>query len=166
MTLGDRVVVMKDGVVQQVGEPLDLYHSPATRFVAGFIGSPGMNFAKVKVTEGGGELRIATEGLDLALPSEHAVRLQPYVGREVILGMRPEDLRVVSGSEGVTMAFDAAIEVVEKLGSQILLDLQVGRDTMVAAVEPTVAAKYGERVRIAPNPARLHFFDVDTDAAI
>ena len=166
MTLGDRVVVMKDGVVQQVGEPLDLYHSPATRFVAGFIGSPGMNFAKVRVTDEGGGLRVASEGLDLPLPPEHAARLGPYAGREVTLGMRPEDLRVVSETDGARMAFDATIEVVEKLGSQILLDLQVGRDTMVAAVEPTVAAKYSERLRIAPNPARLHFFDVDTDAAI
>src|SRR5215217_2893729 len=80
MTLGDRVVVMKDGLVQQVGEPLELYNAPATRFVAGFIGSPGMNFAKVRVTDEGGGLRVASEGLDLPLPPEHAARLGPYAG--------------------------------------------------------------------------------------
>jgi multiple sugar transport system ATP-binding protein len=166
MTLGDRVVVMKDGVVQQVGEPLDLYHSPATRFVAGFIGSPGMNFAKVSVTGANGSARVVNEGLDLAVPPEQAPRLAAYAGREVILGMRPEDLRIASEADGVGMTFDAGIDVVEKLGSEILLDLQVGRGTMVAAVEPTVRATYGDRVRIAANPARLHFFDLQTEAAI
>jgi multiple sugar transport system ATP-binding protein len=166
MTLGDRVVVMKDGVVQQVGEPLDLYHSPATRFVAGFIGSPGMNFATVTVTGADGALRVANEGLDLAVPPQQAARLGAYVGREVTLGMRPEDLRVASDADAAGITFEATVEVVEKLGSQILLDLQVGGGTMVAAVEPTVAAKYGDRVRIATNPARLHFFDTETDAAI
>jgi multiple sugar transport system ATP-binding protein len=166
MTLGDRVVVMKDGVVQQVGEPLDLYHSPATRFVAGFIGSPGMNFANVTVTAADGALRVANEGLDLAVPPQKAARLGAYVGREVTLGMRPEDLRVASDADAAGITFEATVEVVEKLGSQILLDLQVGGGTMVAAVEPTVPAKYGDRVRIATNPARLHFFDTETDSAI
>jgi multiple sugar transport system ATP-binding protein len=157
---------MKDGVVQQVGEPLDLYHSPATRFVAGFIGSPGMNFATVTVTRADGALRVANEGLDLAVPPQQAARLGAYVGREVTFGMRPEDLRVASDADAAGITFEATVEVVEKLGSQILLDLQVGGGTMVAAVEPTVAAKYGDRVRIATNPARLHFFDTETDAAI
>jgi multiple sugar transport system ATP-binding protein len=166
MTLGDRVVVMKDGVVQQVGEPLDLYHSPATRFVAGFIGSPGMNFARVTVTEQAGRFRVANDGLDLAVPGDVVGRLAPHAGREVTLGMRPEDLHIASDADSADMAFDAKVEVVEKLGSEILLDLQVGRSAMVAAVDPTVRATYGERVRIAANPARLHFFDAQTEMAI
>src|SRR6187431_3668734 len=79
MTLGDRVVVMKDGVVQQVGEPLELYNAPATRFVAGFIGSPAMNFAPVTVTARGGGLRLVNEGLDIAAPPHAADRLRAYL---------------------------------------------------------------------------------------
>src|SRR3954464_15482759 len=100
MTLGDRVVVMKDGLVQQVGEPLELYHAPATRFVAGFIGSPGMNFTTVTITGTDGPLRIANDVLDLAVPPEPAARLRAHAGREVILGMRPEDLRIASDADG------------------------------------------------------------------
>src|SRR3954470_24396233 len=166
MTLGDRVVVMKDGVVQQVGEPLDLYHAPATRFVAGFIGSPGMNFTTVTITGTDGGLRLVNEGLDIAAPPHAADRLRAWLGREVTLGIRPEDLRIATAADPADFAFDALVEVVEKLGSEILLDLKVGRGAMVAAVEPTVRAVYGDRLRIALNPDRLHFFDAQTDATI
>src|SRR5712675_866445 len=94
MTLGDRVVVMKDGVVQQVGEPLELYNQPANKFVAGFIGSPAMNFAAVTVTEANGSLIAQNSGLRIKLPEETARRLRGHVGHEVMLGIRPEDLTV------------------------------------------------------------------------
>jgi multiple sugar transport system ATP-binding protein len=166
MTLGDRVVVMKDGLVQQVGEPLELYNSPATKFVAGFIGSPAMNFAAVTVTERDGALRAANEGMDIAVPAEIAERLRAYLGQPVTLGIRPEDLHIASGADPADLTFDALVEVVEKLGSEILLDLKVGRGAMVAAVEPTIRVTYGDKLRLALNPARLHFFDVQSDAAI
>src|SRR3982750_125279 len=149
MTLGDRVVVMKDGLVQQVGEPLELYNKPANRFVAGFIGSPAMNFAAVTVTERDGALRLSNEGLDIAAPPHAADRLRACLGREVTLGIRPEDLRIATAADPADFAFDALVEVGEKLGSEILLDLKVGRGAMVAAVEPTVRAVYGDRLRIA-----------------
>ncbi|MFL5316119.1 MAG: ABC transporter ATP-binding protein [Microvirga sp.] len=166
MTLGDRVVVMKDGTVQQEGAPLELYQRPANRFVAGFIGSPAMNFAAVTVTERDGGLRLVNEGLDIAAPPHAADRLRACLGREVTLGIRPEDLRIAGAADPADFAFDALVEVVEKLGSEILLDLKVGRGAMVAAVEPTVRAVYGDRLRIALNPDRLHFFDAQTDATI
>ena len=100
-------------------------------------------------------------------PPPHAAdRLRAYLGREVTLGIRPEDLRIAAAAEPADFAFDALVEVVEKLGSEILLDLKVGRGAMVAAVEPTVRAVYGDRLRIALNPDRLHFFDAQTDATI
>ncbi|MFY9837963.1 MAG: sn-glycerol-3-phosphate ABC transporter ATP-binding protein UgpC, partial [Xanthobacteraceae bacterium] len=89
MTLGDRVVVMKDGMVQQVGEPLDLYNKPANRFVAGFIGSPGMNFAAVNLAEQDGVLFAVGDGIRLKLPPERAKRLSSHVGQRVTLGIRP-----------------------------------------------------------------------------
>ena len=166
MTLGDRVVVMRDGLVQQVGEPLDLYNEPANRFVAGFIGSPGMNFASIRVADEGGALHAVGDGICLKLPSAVAARLKAYTGRDVTLGVRPEDLRVASSEAPNGLDLDAVVEVIERLGSQILLDVKVGGGSMVAAVEPTVRAKVREQLRLALNPDRLHFFDSQTEAAI
>src|SRR6202163_1257850 len=115
MTLGDRVVVMKDGVVQQVGEPLELYNRPANRFVAGFIGSPAMNFAKVGVAEENGAIYAVGEGLRLTLPAALAARLRSYVGEEVTLGIRPEDL-LLDGGGADGFSFGAVVEVIEQLG--------------------------------------------------
>src|SRR5213080_984405 len=92
MTLGDRVVVMRDGMVHQEGAPLELYQHPANRFVAGFIGSPAMNFIPVTITESNGSLRAESSGLNIRLPDETAQRLRGHVNREVTLGVRPEDL--------------------------------------------------------------------------
>src|SRR5204862_5874218 len=166
MTLGDRVVVMKDGVVQQVGEPLELYNAPANKFVAGFIGSPAMNFANVTVTEANGSLLAENSGLRIKLPVETAQRLRGHVGREVTLGVRPEDLTVAGAADADQPCFDAVIEVVEQLGSEILLDMKVGEGVMVASVEPTVRVKVGDRLRMAMRPSRLHVFDAKTGAAI
>jgi multiple sugar transport system ATP-binding protein len=166
MTLGDRVVVMKDGLVQQVGEPLELYNAPANRFVAGFIGSPAMNFAGVRVRDANGGLKADNAGFDIDIPAEIGQRLRPYAGRDVTIGIRPEDLQVANGSHPPGLCFDALVEVVERLGPEILLDLQVGEQTMVAAVEPTVRAKRGDKIRFALRPERLHFFDTASEAAI
>jgi multiple sugar transport system ATP-binding protein len=166
MTLGDRVVVMKDGVVQQVGEPLELYNEPANRFVAGFIGSPAMNFATVQMADAEGALWARHEGIRIKLPAGIAGRLRQHAGENVTLGIRPEDLHVASGGDTEDLSFDAVVEVIEKLGSQILLDVRVGPNTMVAAVEPTVKAKVHDRLRLALNPDRLYFFDRVSQAAI
>jgi multiple sugar transport system ATP-binding protein len=166
MTLGDRVVVMKDGVVQQVGEPLQLYNRPANKFVAGFIGSPAMNFAPVAVRADDGVVWVENEGLKIKLPSVQAERLRRNLGQKVTLGIRPEDLRVATPSDPSELTFDAVVEVVEQLGSETLLDLRVGRDTMVAAVEPTGRARIQDTLRLTLTPDRLYFFDAKTEGAI
>ena len=164
MTLGDRVVVMKDGWVQQVGEPLDLYNTPANKFVAGFIGSPAMNFATVTVTQANGSLVAENKGLRITLPEEVAQRVRGHVGRQVTLGVRPEDVTVAG--EADPLCFDAAVEVVEQLGSEIVLDTKVGDDTIVACVEPTLRVRVHDKLRLAMRPSRLHVFDAETEAAI
>ena len=166
MTLGDRVVVMRDGVVQQVGEPLELYNEPANRFVAGFLGSPSMNFATVKVNQDNGAIWAAKEGIRIKAPPGCANRLSRYVGKEVTLGIRPEDLHVASAADPAELGFHVVVEVVERLGSEILLDVAVGPDTMVASVEPSVRASVHDRIRLVLNPERLHFFDMQSEAAI
>src|SRR5688572_15172797 len=138
MTLGDRVVVMKDGWVQQVGEPLELYNTPANRFVAGFIGSPAMNFIDATLTEVNGAVVAEAPGLRLDLPGPLAARARAKAGRAVTVGIRPEDVHIATDSDAPDLCFDAIVEVVEQLGSEILLDTRVGPATVVASVEPTM----------------------------
>jgi multiple sugar transport system ATP-binding protein len=166
MTLGDRVVVMRDGVVQQVGEPLELYNEPANRFVAGFIGSPAMNFAAVTVSRSDGALWAGNDGMRLKLPGALQQRVARYEGKPLTLGVRPEDLRIANGADGAELSVEATVDVVERLGSEILLDVTVGPSSMVASVEPTVKAKVHDRLRLALNPERVYFFDTQTEAAI
>jgi multiple sugar transport system ATP-binding protein len=169
MTLGDRVVVMKDGWVQQVGEPLQLYNEPANRFVAGFIGSPAMNFASVRITNGTGGVWAESPtagGLRIKVPDAVAPRLGKYVNQPLTLGIRPENLHVATGSDPAEFSFEANVEVVEQLGSEILLDLKAGSDQIVASVEPTIRTKPQDKLRLALNPDRLHFFDTTTEAAV
>jgi multiple sugar transport system ATP-binding protein len=166
MTLGDRVVVMKDGWIQQVGEPLELYGRPANKFVAGFIGSPSMNFADVTIAETGGDLWAETSGLRVKIPAERAAGMRPYKGQAVTLGVRPEDIHVSTAADARGTSFEAVVDVVEPLGSEILLDVRVGAQSMVARVDPTVRLKVHESVKLALEPERMHFFDMKTEAAI
>jgi multiple sugar transport system ATP-binding protein len=166
MTLGDRVVVMKDGTVQQVGEPLELYNRPANKFVAGFIGSPAMNFATVTMVDGTGGLTAKNSGLEIEVPAAQAERLRPHVGRQLTLGIRPEDLHVASSSDAAGLSFTSRVEVIEQLGSEVLLDVRVGDGTMVAAVDPAVRVRADDQLRLAVNPERLHFFDAQSERAV
>ena len=166
MTLGDRVVVMKDGLVQQVGEPLELYASPANRFVASFIGSPAMNFAEVAVAASNGALGAEAAGLRLRIPARKQAELGRYAGQRVTLGVRPEALHVASGADSADFSFDSNVEVLEPLGSEILLNVRAGAHAMVARVDPATRLKVHDTVRLAFDPERLHFFDARTEAAI
>jgi multiple sugar transport system ATP-binding protein len=166
MTLGDRVVVMRDGRVQQVGDPMELYNNPANRFVAGFIGSPAMNFASVRIAAQNGGLWAENDGIRIDVPKSIVPRLGAYAGKQVTFGVRPEDLHIAGAADPQELTFNAAVEVVERLGSEILLDVAVGSASMVASVAPTATAKVHEKLRLAVNPERLHFFDNETEAAI
>jgi len=166
MTLGDRVVVMKDGVVQQEGRPLELYERPANRFVAGFIGSPAMNFVSTTVAQGDGGLWAEAPGVRLKVPSFKAGVLQRFAGQKVVLGLRPEALHVANGAEAAGCAFDSTVDVVEPLGSEILLNVRAGDSAIVARVDPATRVAAHDSVRLAFDPARVHFFDAKTETAI
>jgi multiple sugar transport system ATP-binding protein len=120
----------------------------------------------VKVSESDGGLWVSNEGIHIKVPAELGAHLRRYVGEHVTLGIRPEDLHVASGNDPVGVGFDAIVEVIEKLGSEILLDVKVGPHVMVAAVEPTVRTKVRDRLPLALNPDRLHFFDRQSEVAI
>jgi multiple sugar transport system ATP-binding protein len=165
MTLGDRVVVMMDGRIQQVGTPLEVYGNPANRFVAGFIGAPSMNFLTVKISEEEPGLCAETPFLRLALPRINNPALAGWRGRNVFMGVRPEHLSLGSGNS--QCGFDASVEVVEQLGSEIILETRLGDARVtVARVDPQVCFRVGEAVRLSVQPERLHFFDPVTEVAI
>jgi multiple sugar transport system ATP-binding protein len=166
MTLGDRVVVMKDGLVQQVGEPLELYNTPANRFVAGFIGSPAMNFADVTLAASDGKVWAEAPGLRIGLPEPVAHRVNGRNGGKATVGIRPEDIHIAGPADPAELCFDVEVEVVEQLGSEILLDTRVGNSTFVASVDPTLRTRVHDHLKLAINPARLHLFDAQTEAAI
>ena len=166
MTLGDRVVVMKDGWVQQVGEPLELYGRPANRFVAGFIGSPAMNFVDVKIAQGETALWAEAQGLRIKVPQELQERVRPHTGKPAVLGVRPEALHLANGADPAEYTFDTSVDVVEPLGNEILLNFRVGAAPMVARVDPGIRVKVHENLRLALDPARVHFFDARTEGAL
>ena len=161
MTLGDRVVIMRDGYVQQVGTPLTVYEKPANKFVAGFIGAPAMNFVDVTVRGA----TVETSGLKISVNPAHAQALAAYDGRQVAMGVRPEHLALGDGAPG--SGFDALVEVVEQLGSEILLETRVGGDGItVARVPAEMKVAPGDQVRISAQLGRLHFFDPATELPI
>jgi multiple sugar transport system ATP-binding protein len=166
MTLGDRVVVMKDGWVQQVGEPLELYEKPANKFVAGFIGSPSMNFVDVRISDSGGALWADAEGLRLKVPPQKVEGMRAHSGRRATLGMRPEALHLASGADHADYSFDTAVDVVEPLGNEILINFRAGGAAMVTRVDPSVRVKAHQNIRVAIDPARVHYFDETSGAAI
>jgi len=160
MTLGTRVVVMKDGLVQQVGAPLELYGRPANKFVAGFIGSPAMNFVDVAIQAGNGRLWAEAQGFRIRVPD----RISSQAGKRVTLGVRPEAVRIANGVDDYSFATE--VDVVEPLGNEILLNFRAGGVPMVARVDPGTRVNAHDAVRFALDPARLHFFDPQSETAL
>jgi multiple sugar transport system ATP-binding protein len=145
---------------------MELYGKPANKFVAGFIGSPAMNFAEVTIAESGGGLWAEATGIRVKVPPGSTAAMRPHTGKRATLGVRPEALRLANGSDPAEYAFDATVDVVEPLGAEILLNISAGPHALVARVDPSVSVKMHERVRLAFDPGRLHFFDHATEGAI
>jgi multiple sugar transport system ATP-binding protein len=124
-----------------------------------------MNFIEVGIKDGGA-LWADTAGFRVKIPADRTDRLKSYVGQPVTIGIRPEDLHPATGGDAPDSTFDAVVEVVEPLGSEILLDVKVGANSMVARVDPTVRVKVHEPIRLALNAERLHFFDKKSEVAI
>jgi multiple sugar transport system ATP-binding protein len=167
MTLGDRIVVMKEGAVQQVGTPLELYRRPSNRFVASFIGSPSMNFLEMKVGGANGRITLSGEGLAFSLPARRAEMLGRYADQPVVLGIRPQHARFgePSGDDQVKLA--GTLLVSEQLGDEQLLAVRVGSvDFRLAGVDPELRLDNGATVPIAASIDKLHFFDPRTGVAL
>ena len=163
MTMGDRICVMKDGVIQQIDTPLNIYDKPANTFVAGFIGTPPMNIFKgTLVSENG--LVFKAGPISIPLPADWNASLESYIGKEILFGIRPEDI----GSDRATNdanapAITAKVEVREPMGAEIYLHLDTGVDApCIARVEPHLDAKVGETISLKLAMIGAHVFDPAT----
>ena len=158
MTLGQRIVVLKDGEIQQIDTPMALYDRPANLFVAGFLGSPAMNILQGRLVRNEGSLFLALEG-GQELPLGVASIDPAWVGTELAVGIRPENLQ--PGPAGPA-SFEAVVEVTEPVGNEIFLNLRYGTHELVARVAPQALPRIGEVLAMNLVPERLHFFDIAT----
>ena len=161
MTLADRVVVMNRGKIEQIGAPNYLYHSPATRFVAGFIGSPAMNFIPSRLEQAGDGLIVRlSDTIAFAVPAERVARYRPHTGKELTFGIRPEHLTEAktNGTKNLG-AFDAVIEVVEPMGHETMVFLTIQGTEICARTDPNAAAKVGSSMRMAAHLDHMHLID-------
>jgi multiple sugar transport system ATP-binding protein len=166
MTLADRIVVLRNGRIEQVGSPEDVYESPATAFVAGFIGAPTMNLVSGRVVSDTAGLFVrVSDDLVLPVPSARSSRYAEFRDREILVGLRPEHLAVAPGPN-TGPPIEIAADVVEPLGADTLVFFNTGGREMVARVPPGAARRRGDRVRLHPEISRMHLFDPSTEARI
>jgi multiple sugar transport system ATP-binding protein len=164
MTLADRVVVMNGGIIEQVGPPQELYHNPTTRFVAGFIGSPAMNFINARLEQASGALRIHLPGdIVLPVPAERTSRYAPLAGREVVFGIRPEHLTEAKNLDRPNVApFPATPEVTEPMGMETLVHFKMNGAEVCGRVDPNAPAHPGQHLPMAVDLSNMHILDPQT----
>ena len=169
MTMGDRIVVMRDGRINQVDTPLQLYNDPVDQFVAGFIGSPSMNFLNGKIVSDNGTLVFDEGNIKLPLPASYAKDLQGHVDQEVSFGIRPEDIHdpatLVTNNENV-IEVTAKVEVVEPMGNEVFLYLTTGKSSFVARVDPVHVPVVDQDVKLTIEIDKAHFFDHKNEASL
>lgn len=162
LTMGDKIVVMKDGKVQQIGSPLYLYNHPINKFVAGFIGSPPMNFLTVKIVEKNGQI-IADEGsFEVTPTAQQAEALKKYIGKEVFFGIRPEDLDYTK-DDSAPNRMQMKVSIIEPLGAETHLYLATKSQQVIARTEPDNTFRIGDTVSFIPDVEKAKFFDKETE---
>ncbi|MHC1681864.1 MAG: ABC transporter ATP-binding protein [Clostridiaceae bacterium] len=170
MTLGTRIVVMKDGVVQQVATPQDIYNYPVNLFVASFIGSPQMNFISSKAIEIGGKVFLTFEGEEIALPEDKAAKIKNggYIGKEVIMGIRPENISDDEEfiKENKDDVITAEVEVTELMGAETYIYAKKGKSSITLRVPGTSKSKVEDIIKIAIDTSKIHVFDKETEQTV
>ena len=161
MTMGSRIVVMKGGVIQQTAPPLEIYRKPANRFVAGFIGSPSMNFLELEVAEGA--LVDGAAGIRIPLPDSRSAEVARSGGPTVVLGVRPEHLHLLADGEGEQYTTVFQVDVVQHLGNEMLLDIVAGPHRAIARADAEARVREGERRTFSIDMDRVHFFHPRTE---
>ena len=169
MSMGDRIVVMKDGVVQQVDTPLNIYHRPSNRFVAGFIGSPTMNFMSGSIkTNGQAVFQQEQSSLSIPIPRSMEERLKSHTAKPLTLGIRPEHIHAHSSTNvGSLAAFTANVEVVEPVGNEVFVYFSTGADThYVARLATDAPPSVGKPFQLLFDTSKIHFFDKETEQSL
>jgi len=168
MTLADRVVIMNGGRIDQIGTPHEVYHKPRTQFVAGFIGSPTMNFLPCRLVENGAGLTVRlSDWLALPVPASREARYRPRVGHELIFGLRPEHIREGRGDIPPGMAtFEARLDVVEPMGMETMVYFLVDGVEVCGRVDPAAAGNVGEPMRLVADLNQMHLIDPRTESVI
>ncbi len=167
MTMGDKIVVMKDGYIQQIGSPLHLYNNPINRFVAGFIGSPPMNVVSAKVEEVDGKVVVDESGFKITVTDKERAKVlrEQYMGKDILVGIRPEDVEYAE-KPGKVSNIVCNIEVIEPLGAEIHLFVSTPNNQMVMKVAPDLKFSVGQEVNFTPDLEKVHFFDIETEKSI
>ena len=167
MTMGDRIVVMRNGFIQQVGPPMEVYNQPQNQFVAGFIGSPPMNFFEARLVADNGGLAVDLQGMRLPLPPQQAKNAGAYTNKAVVFGIRPEDILPATEKKSPYLApLRATVEVLEPLGAEIILELACQGYSFTARMDPQMRAKMHDEIPICFDMERVHLFDAQTEQAI
>jgi multiple sugar transport system ATP-binding protein len=170
MTMGTRIVVMKDGLAQQVDTPHNIYENPVNMFVAGFIGSPQMNFMEAKVLEQNGEVILSFDNETIVLPKDKAeiIKEKSFIGKTVVMGIRPEDID--DGTEFLEKnkdsVIEANVEVAELMGAETNIYMSKGDTSIVARVNGSSKAKVGDKIKIALDTSKIHVFDKETELTV
>jgi len=168
MTMATRIAVINKGILQQVDSPQNLYDSPENLFVAGFIGSPAMNFFPAKLRKDNGKLNVDAGNFVVPIPDKNADAYQGHEGKNVIFGIRPEDIHDPSflPANVVTEKIEAKVDVKELMGNEIFLHMMSGQDSFVARVDPRSNLHIGEQSQVAFDMNNIHIFDAETEEAI
>ena len=167
MTLGTRIVVMKDGIIQQVDTPQNLYEKPCNLFVAGFMGSPQMNFLDSQVSVEQDNVYLLLAGQKILMPKEKAESLKKYDGKTVVLGIRPEYVKdneaAISKADAV---FESEVKIYELLGAEVFLYFEIDGKDVTARVEPNTPARVGDKIKICFDVDKINVFDKETEQVI
>ncbi len=168
MTLADRVVVMNQGIIEQIGTPQELYHSPATRFVAGFIGSPAMNFLNCRVQDDGSGMSVRVNNqIVLPVPPSRAQRYSAFKGKEMVLGIRPEHMFDYRDAERPGYArIDALVDVVEPMGMETLVHFFIDGTPLCARCDPATPAAPGEVLPLTADMNNMHLMEANTGQVV
>lgn len=168
MTMGDRIAVMRDGVLQQVADPVTIYDHPKNKFVAGFIGSPPMNFMMGKIIKKDGRIYFDEGKITVKLVEEMHKKIMPYVGREIIFGIRSEDIydKLFVSEAPPENIVRVNCEVFEPLGSEVYLYLNTGRHTFIARVGAHDKPQVNQDIDMVFDMSKVHFFDKDSEETI
>lgn len=168
MTMGNRIVVMKDGIIQQVADPLTLYDKPVNKFVAGFIGSPPMNFITGRIIKKYDKFYFTDHGFSVKIVEEMYSRVAPCEGKEIIFGIRPEDIydKLFVSDAAVDNTVKAVVEIIEPMGAEVFLYISVGNSSLIARVGGHNKPEVNQDMDLVFDMSKIHFFDKDTEAVI